>query len=138
MTIIVVYFTSTLNVILLPKCLDSSVVGKSKTSLTALLSIYEISFIIGAISIIVYSFSILFAFYPHTVIALPVEITHFSPSTFEVILPLAFIKVPIRILILSPTLLTIFNGSFEAFPVLEDIYPFNQYIFFPVSEVNIA
>jgi hypothetical protein len=123
---------------LLPICLNFGFIGKGDNSIAVLFSINEIALINGTIIVVIYSLPVLFALAPQTLIDISVGVDHFALAGLNIVLPLSFINIAVRVVVPAPALLAIFDDSFIAFPIFEDIRAFGERIILPKPEVDVS
>ena len=106
------YLALSLDVSLLPVCLNPSTVGECDCAETLFATVNEVAFVLCAVVVVVLSPTVFLAFHPLAFVLIYIGITHRSLALFDIILPLSFIYVSIGVSVSSPSLFTITYSAF--------------------------
>ena len=136
--VVVEDFTWTLDVCLVPVCLNLRPVWEGDDPEAVFLAIDETALIKRAVGIVILSFSILFAFAPHAIIDISIGVFHLPLAVLHIVPPLSFVDIPVGIAVPAVTLLAVLHYSFITLSVPEEIVPIDQRIVLPGSEVDVS
>jgi hypothetical protein len=131
-------FALTLDVGLMPVGLDFGAVGEGNGAKAMFASIDKVALIKGSIVIEILSPSILFTLDPLSLIVILIGIPHGAVSFLNIILPLTFINITIRIAIPAPALFSVLDAALIGLSVFEDISAVDKLILEPGSEVDVT
>jgi hypothetical protein len=123
---------------LIPIGFDLSSIGKGNNSKTILLAVNKITGVERAIEIKVFPLSILLAFAPHAIVDIPIRVLHSTYAILDIIPPLSLIDVSVRIAIAAKALLSVFNYSLEALPILKYVVALDEGVVLPSAKVDVV
>lgn len=132
------YLSRAFNMCLIPISFDFGSIGKCNNSKAVFLTIYEISNVVNSVMIHILSLPVLFSLAPHAIINVTIWVFHSACTALDIVSPLAIVDVSIGVTVPSEALLSIFDETLEALPILEEIVAINESIILPNAKVNIV